>query len=172
MDRLRCTEPNGCAARPRGSAGGFTLTEILVVLAVVAVIGAGIVSAIRTPGVRAAANSFQALLQQARLESVKRNRPVAVVYDGAGRFDALAYTGSGLATCAAATTTPVAALDLSDYRATSASSTMIGNGIIWLPSGLARDCTTGAAVASETTFSDGSTSLVVDVSNGGRVEIR
>lgn len=151
---------------------GFTLVEILIVLLIVGIAGAGIVSVIRTPGVRAAANSYQALIQQARLEAVKRNRPVAVVFDGSARFDVLVYSANTLATCAAATTTMLETLMLSDYRATTVTSNMTGNGIIWLPSGHARDCNAGGAVASQTTFTDGSTTLVVDLSNGGRVEIQ
>src|SRR5690554_2039477 len=71
---------------------GFTALETVLVVAILGILLAVGFVAFRTPGPRHFANDLKAQLQEAKYEAVKRNAPVAVVWDSVGqtfqtRFD-------------------------------------------------------------------------------------
>ena len=122
--------------RARASTG-LTVVELLVVIAIAGILAVLVGTQLRTPAVRAAANEYRALLQQSRLEAVKLNRPVSVVWDAlAGQFDVRAYTSGDtttLATCGLAATTAVQSLDLDEFRAVGVVTDMTGNARLFQP---------------------------------------
>lgn len=157
----------GHSGQPRS---GVTVIELLVVVAVLGVLlSIGFVS-LRPSAVRVAANSFKGLLQEARTESIKMNRPVSVVWQAnEGAF--VAREEAGNATTCNTAAREVTRLGLAEYRGVVAETTMGGDGVLWLPNGRFRPCS-GTELASETTFSDAARSASVIMSVGGRLTIQ
>ena len=114
---------------------GFTLLELLVLVAVLGVIAVGVFVFLPDDANRTAEDMARAF-QQARFEAVKREVPVAVVWDdGADAIriwvNAADCEDSGVL---------LRTLDLSDRRVETISVGVPGGGLIWLPSNFARDC--------------------------------
>lgn len=149
---------------------GFTAIELLIALGIVGILmGIGVV-ALRPPASRLAAQDFQALLQEARMEAIKRNRPVSVHLDAdAGTVTVQASAQSTNVSCAGSAT-QIGELEMSSYRGVSAQTSMANAQMLWLPNGRAQRCN-GGLMASNTTFSDGRTAFVVAVSAAGQVSV-
>lgn len=153
---------------------GFTLLEMLIVIGVMGTLMAVGIPMLRPPSAYLFANDLKAMILQARYEAIKRNTPVAVVWNSASqsyttRLDAT-NTAFANTTSACTSSTVLSTKQLSDYRNISVSTNMPGNGIIWLPTGLARSCTTGVG-NSTTTVDDGRQTYKVITSAGGRIRL-
>ncbi len=156
---------------------GFTLLEMLVVLGILGIFFALGIPMLRPPSSYLLANDLKAMVQQARFEAIKRNTPVAVVWNSTTRtfvtrFDQTNTTFAAPGS-ACTNTTPEGLLNtkrLDDYRNISVTTNMSGNGVVWLPTGLNRSCGGGVG-NSTTTIGDGSNSYNVVISVSGRVRI-
>ena len=153
---------------------GLSLVEILVVMAVLGILlGIGI-SALRAPEARLFANDLKALVQQGRYEAVKRQTPVAVVWDaGSQSFRTQYVEGSTAVSTVCSSGAVVASKQLSDYRRVRLGSNGLSGGIVWLPSGLVRGCT-GSDLSSGLTveITDGQSSRTLVVSSAGAVRLQ
>lgn len=155
---------------------GVTLVELLIALSIVGVlIGVGVV-ALRPPESRLLANDVKAQLEQARFEAIKRNMPIAVVWSADNEeFITVANTSDPrvIATCSGNEVLNRRATH--EYR--NARVSFVGprpwpGNTVWLPSGQGRTCAGSPAIGGEITVSDGRTTLLVEISVGGRVSIR
>jgi prepilin-type N-terminal cleavage/methylation domain-containing protein len=166
--------PGRTARRPRiRSRRGVTLVEILIVLGIIGIL-LPLTSFLRAPSSTVFARDAQSLYQQARLEAVKRNRPVAVIWDAdAGRLEARVDSASTTVAAACTGDTVVRALAPGEYggRITITADFEHG-GAVWLPSTLMRGCA-GAATEQQTlTVADARRAVDVEVSTTGEVNLR
>jgi prepilin-type N-terminal cleavage/methylation domain-containing protein len=92
------SRPRRTRSRPARDANGFTLIELVVVLAVLAVVTAFAVPSIRRGSeglrLRAGAGRVASLLREARLQAVTHRRPARVVLDTNRHGAALAWEGA------------------------------------------------------------------------------
>lgn len=155
---------------------GVTLVELLIALAIIAVLtGIGVV-ALQPPESRLLANDIKAQFEQARFEAIKRNTPVAVVWNADDEeFITVANTNDPrvIATCAG--NDVLNRRSTQEYRSARVSlegSRPWPGSTVWLPSGQGRTCAGSPAIGGEITLNDGRTTRVVEISVGGRVSIR
>ena len=156
---------------------GISLLEMLIVLAVAAVLLAIGAVWIQPPAARAFANDVKAQIEQARYEAVKRSVPVAVRF----RDGAFVTTvdpsdpAAGLITVVDSCASDAAVLvrrDASEYRGVSVETDPSAWSVVWLPSGQGRTCGGSLAIGSTVEITDGRTTRVIEVSVGGRVSIQ
>ena len=149
---------------------GVTVLEIMMAIAVVGILASiGYVN-LRTPGPQLFANDLRALVQQARHEAVKRNQPVAVLWDASGRRFVTSVP-SGSPWCEVGV--QLAERRLAEYPRLSIETTFVdGEGVVWLPSGHARSCEMRSFERAIAFIEDGSSSKTVVVTLTGRVEIQ
>lgn len=150
-----------------------SMMEILIVLAILGILFSISISA-RTDDAGRTARDMARLFTQARFEAVKREAPVAVVWnddDSVRRLEVRA----GVATCADAGTL-VRTLDASDRRVRSVSVGLDGAGLIWLPSNIARTCSndvfTGTGNESRVVVEGRRSTFEVTISPAGFVEVQ
>lgn len=154
-------------------ARGITLIEMLVVLAVVGILVAIAAASLRVSNERQAANSFQALMQQARTEAIKRNRPVVVSWDASGNVMLASVAPTMVVPgCGDVDLVEIDRIDVREYRRVTVTTTMPGNGVVWLPNGRHVACVSQGALSSVTTFTGASGSRAVEVSIGGSVRVQ
>lgn len=154
--------------------GGFSAIELLIVLSVLGILLAAGFTQLRPPAPRLFANDMRAMVQQARYEAIRRNRPVAVVWEGeASRFITRVDGTNPSVTAACSGATELVTKRVADYpRLTVNTELAAGNGLVWLPNGQARKCDGTALEAVSTTITDGRTTRVVTVSLTGRVSVQ
>lgn len=149
---------------------GFTLLELLIALSIIGVlVGLGVFM-LRPSYAYIFANDYRAMLQQARFESIKRNLPVAVVRNGQ-QYTTLVKDDAGV-NCTATSSTPISTKRAAEYRNVqiiNSDTTGTGNGIVWLPTGLARACDGSWVVTGTASFTSRNITARVRISQGGRV---
>lgn len=148
---------------------GFTILELVVGLAIIGILSAIGAATFAPQGARAVSNDVRAIIQQARFEAVKRNVPVAVVWDVASE-EFRAVIGSVSTPCAQSTILTRASAR-SYARVTIDSRFANGEGIVWLPSGQARSCGYGPFLETIAIIDDGRSHREVTVTLTGRVTI-
>lgn len=173
------------------SRAGVTLLEVVVVMSILGVLLSIGAAFYPSQEARAYANDVRALLMQGRYESVKRNQPIAVVWDQDSRSFTTIVSTPDEGTervfsrpCEVGRVTGVAAS--SDYRRLTVAIEIVALddddeevlpvgpiGVLWLPNGQARGCDydilPGETIA---TISDRSGVSTVTVSVAGRVVVR
>jgi Tfp pilus assembly protein FimT len=153
---------------PNDPRDGFTVVELLIIIAVAGILLAIAAFSLRAPAAREAANNFQALLQKSRMEAIKRNRAVAVVWDKNQEAMVVRVTKASNAISCSAGTKEIEQLEVA--KDVSVETNMPDNGMVWLPNGRAQKCG-GGLTASKTTFTSHSHKYDVNVSRAGQVEV-
>jgi Tfp pilus assembly protein FimT len=115
---------------------------MLVVLGIIGILLGLVGFMLRVPSAQLLANDVQAAIRQARLQSVKYNQPVSVLWDSAnGRFSSRRSDDSTVSKACATTTTPYTNKSVSDYGGSpTVTLRPAGVGLVWLPSGLLTTC--------------------------------
>lgn len=159
---------------------GFTLLELLIVIAIMGIFMALGVPMLRPPSSYLFANDVKAMIQQARFEAIKRNTPVAVAWNDndkayTTRFDQSNTTFTAFSTLCTAPATSGGSVRVintkraSDYRSVSVSTSTTLNGVVWLPTGLAKSCTGNGLSNTTITINDGRKPYYVVISSAGRI---
>lgn len=150
---------------------GFTLLELLLVLGIMGILmGVGF-TALRPPSAYLFANDLKAMIQQARFEAIKRNVPVAVVWNSTDQtFTTRWNSSSGTTNQACSGSNVLNTKRLTDYRSVSVKSAFMQSGLIWLPNGLGRQCL-GSGMQNSTILTDGRVAYKVNVSAAGRIQL-
>ena len=152
---------------------GLTLVELLVVLALLGVLLSLGAFLVPPPSAAVFARDAQSLYQQARLEAVKRNRPVAVVWDAdAGRLEARVDSASTTVAAACTGDTVVRWLAPGEYGRLTITADFAHDGAVWLPSTLMRGCAGAASELQTLTVASPRRTVNVDVSTTGEVNLR
>jgi len=153
---------------------GFSVIEMLIAVAIAGILLAVGVVNLQAPAARLFANDVKAQLEQARFEAIRRNAPVAVVWEpGASRFatrlepEELPTVGT---TCTGSQVLQTRAP--TEYRNVTVDVSEWPGGVVWLPSGQGRTCNGAPAIGGDISITDGRTTRVVEVSVGGRVSVR
>ena len=158
--------------KPPARERGLTAVEIIVALAILGIlVGVGAARMSPSPA-RLAANTVQATVQQAKFESIRRNRPLVVILDPSTNEVHVRYSqAAGSIECNEAVTTEVRSTDLSEYRGVRL--TANAERFVWLPNGQVRGCA-GEWLAAEVVvqLDDGARSSTVVVSTGGEVTVQ
>lgn len=149
---------------------GFTLVELIVVMAVIAIAGA-IASGIARPSNELrAAGAVKSMLVFARLQALWQGTVVAVTplplgggfTVSRGPFDTSGSCQGGRV---------LSRLLLSEYPGVRLSSGFSGGGLAWLPSGSGRSCAGGGVISSTLTLTGLRGAANVIVSSLGRVRV-
>jgi prepilin-type N-terminal cleavage/methylation domain-containing protein len=149
---------------------GFTLLEILVVVAILGVLMTMAAVGLRPPAAKLAARDYQALIQNARHQAIRSNRPVVVALDAAsGTVTVSVATVSNNVTCTGSLTV-AETFELENYRGVSLTTDLSSSKMQWLPNGRPQGCG-GALTASTTSFADARSQYDVHVSVAGQVEL-
>jgi Tfp pilus assembly protein FimT len=151
------------------------MIEVLIVVAVVGALASSLAFFGGTPSVRLFADDVESMLQQSRLEAIKRNRPVAVIWDSNTQTLSSRYVpepGSNTIASACAATTTVARRSTDDYKNLTVATTMPGNGLVWLPNTLLSTCSGAMTGAVTVTISDAKQSVTISISTAGQVSVQ
>lgn len=151
------------------NARGFTLVEVIVVLATVAILFGLIARMMRPPHVTVFANDLAAVIQQSRYESVQRNSAVAVVLVQNKGFEVRTIPGRN-ATCSATDYQVLRSLNFQGHGSVNVS--MNKTGIIWLPNGLVLACDGTQPFVNVNIFDNSGKTRALTINSIGRVEIQ
>ncbi len=156
------------------NAAGFTILETIIAVSILGAVLSGFAVLNRTPDVRLYSDDVQAIVQQARLEAVKQNRPVAFLWDAiAGEFSTRYAPSPAASTVAAAcaSTTILVRRATDEYRAVNVATALPGNGLVWLPNTLLSTCA-GAMTGTQTiVISNASQAITISISTAGQVTL-
>lgn len=142
----------------------------LVVAAILLAIGA---VNLQSPAARLFANDVKAQIEQARFEAIRRNEPVAVVWDSVdARFETRLDPNASTVAASCTGSTVLLRRAVSEYRNVTVNVAAWSDGVVWLPSGQGRTCNGSPSIGGDISITDGRTTRVVEVSVGGRVSIR
>lgn len=174
MDEARtsqCTRPSlVCCNRGdvRVTQPGFTLLEVLVVLAVLALVSGIGMAAFRPSLEVRAASAVRSLVLQARAQAVWSGDSVAVVESAGGTsFSALSMTSKGGCEPGSA----LASLRLLDFPGVRLVDGLRAGGLYWLPSGSGRSCSGGGVISDTLLFEGPRGKAALVISSLGRVRV-
>lgn len=172
---LRGEAPSTTPARERPRRGGFSALEVLIVVAVVGALASSLAFFGGTPSVRLYADDIESMLQQSRLEAVKRNRPVALTWDGSSQTFTSRYVaapGSNTIASACTGTDVVDSRAASVYKNLTVATNMPGNGLVWLPNTLLSTCSGAMTGTVTVTVTDARQSVTISISTAGQVSVQ
>lgn len=158
----------------RPSVSGFSLIELIVVLAMLGTILAIGAPRLSTPGVRMYANDVKALIEQARFEAIKRSMPVAVVFNPTtSAFETRLDPDDPTVSSACTGSLVLQSRDPGEYRAVSVdlSASTWGGSVVWLPSGQGRACNGSPSIGGSIAVTDGRLTRTIVLTVGGRVTL-
>lgn len=152
---------------------GFTALEMLIAVAIVGILLTVGFVRLSPPSSRLLSNDLKALIHQARYEAVKRNRPVAFVWQpDRNVFEVRVNNVSALVTAACTGTSVLGRKAVADYPNTTVTVGIPTNGFVWLPTGQGRACNGSPMVSSDVQVDDGRSTLRVEITMGGKVTIQ
>lgn len=156
---------------------GVSVLELVIVVAVLGILLSIGVVQLRQPAARLLANDLKGVIEQARFEAIKRNRPVAVLWDvDGGRVESRFDSASALVAASCDGDTRIVSRELSEYRGVQVDVAMPGDtfnrGVVWLPTGQGRTCHGTPDIRTEIRVSDGRGERLILVSVGGRVSVQ
>lgn len=161
-------------ATPLYLRSGMTMLEVVVVLVVMGILLAFGLVQLRAPEARLFSHDLEALVQQGRYEAVKRQTPVAVVWDASleGFRTQFVEESPSIGTVCTSGTTGMTKR-LTEYSRVRLSSNGLASGIVWLPSGLVRTCSgadlgVGGILVGVT---DGHVNFTLEISPAGGVRL-
>lgn len=148
---------------------GLTINELLVVMAIIAILGGLVVSFARPSTEVRAANALKSLLLFARAQALWQGVAVSVTQLPLGGGFAVARTQAG-AGCAGGTVT--SRLLLSDFPGVRLASGFADGGLVWLPSGSGRSCDGDGVISATLRLNGFRGAAELIVSSLGRVRVR
>lgn len=152
---------------------GVTVLEMLLIIAILGILMAIAAPMLQPPAASLFANDLRITIQQARHEAIRRNRPVAVVWNVANQsFTTRVNEVSPRLEDACTGPTVLRTRSAATYPGLTVSSGFgNGEGIVWLPNGQGRRCDGTALIAVSTQISDGRTTRTVTTNMTGMVTI-
>ncbi len=152
---------------------GFTVIELLIAVAIIGILASIGFVRISPPSARLLSNDIKAMVHQARYEAVKRNRPIAFVWNEAeDGFEIRLDSASSSVLAACGGDTLLTSKAVADYPRTAVSTDMPTSGLVWLPTGQGRACNGAPMISSDIRVVSGTISRVVEVTMGGKVTIK
>lgn len=148
---------------------GFSLVEVMIVLAVVAILFALVARQAKPPHVTVFGNDLAAIIQQSRYESVQRNSGVAVVHVANKGFEVRTIPGNN-ASCSATDYEVLRSLNFEGHGSVNVS--MNKAGIIWLPNGLVLACDGSQPFINISIFDNSGKTRALTINSIGRVELQ
>jgi prepilin-type N-terminal cleavage/methylation domain-containing protein len=150
---------------------GFTLIEMLVVLGILGILLGMVGFMLRVPSAQLLANDVQSAIRQARLQSIKYNQPVSVIWDSANqRFSSRRSNDSTVTKACATTTTPYANKLVNEYGGNPTVTSTLS--LVWLPSGLLTTCAGSPTATMTITITSRNTTKLLSISTAGEVSIQ
>lgn len=148
--------------------------EVIIVILIMGTLMGIAATQLRQPSAYLYATDLKAMIQQARFESIKRNRKVAVFWNPDSNAFITAVMNNGADVCNKDNTALVLqGHNLSEYTNLHISSnTLLGKGLMWLPTGQSRNCLNGQNTGGEVSFSNKTKIRTLLISNSGKVEIK
>jgi Tfp pilus assembly protein FimT len=152
---------------------GVTVLEMLLIIAILGILMAITAPLLQPPAASLFANDLRIAIQQARHEAIRRNRPVAIVWNTADQSFTTRINQANPSLAAACTgPTVLNTRSAATYPRLSVTSEFgNGEGIVWLPNGQGRRCDGTALIAVSTQISDGRTTRTVTTNMTGMVTI-
>lgn len=149
---------------------GFTLIEVIFVMAIAAIlIGVGAM-AWRPPAAQTYASGLRNLVLQSRFEAIRRNEPVMVSWESGVREFVVRVAGPS--DWCGAPGQELKRSNAADIGRLTVTTTVVGNGaLVWVPSGQARNCSRSAFSEDFAEIDDGRNVLRVVIGSAGKVEI-
>ena len=122
---------------------GFTVLEVVITLAVLSIVFGFAAINTRPPAARAVSSEFRNVMQQARFEAVRVNRPVAVVWlEGPRQLVTRSQSAADEASICDNIAGQIIVADFTRYpRVAIVPDLGVDAALVWLPSGQARTCT-------------------------------
>lgn len=149
---------------------GFTVLEVIIVVAIAGILLAISAVSVRAPAAQTYASSLRNMVLQARFEAIKRNAPIVVGWvEAESEFVARV---AGLTDWCQDLGPVVGRSNAVEIGRLDVSTTVSGAGsLVWVPSGQARNCSRAQFTPDFAAIDDGRASRVVRIGAAGRVEI-
>ncbi len=152
----------------RRATSGVSLIEVIIVVAIVGVLTSLAAFSVRPSTAQTYANTIHSFIMKARFDAVRLNQPVHVSWNAvAGTFEA--RLGSANAWCAP---NGEVLAQMEPLRIDRLDVTVIGDTLVWIPSGQVRTCNGGFVAPVVATIRDRAHVRLVEIGAGGLVEVR
>jgi len=162
--------PSGRLGARRTATGGFTLLELLLIVAIAGLALLGGLRLAAPAGEMGAALRLKSVILWARSEAIWRGAPVSVSAGPGGTgFEVRRINAGEAAACGAGEL--LTTLGLSDFPGVRVASGFPSGGLIWLPSGGGRACSGGGVISATVVLRGYLGSAEVVVSSLGRVRV-
>jgi Tfp pilus assembly protein FimT len=123
---------------------GLSLVEVLVTLGVLGILLGFGFTLLTPPESRLFTEELKSFLEQSRFEAVKRQYPIAVVWDANTKiFTASVYPSDTTVGCTSSTgaiMVALSSLELAKFPRLSLSKNDLQTGVVWLPNGFLKTC--------------------------------